>query len=165
MKSSIFFIFAFAISFLGILACGNPAEKAAEKTAEAMIEQATGNEVDINQTEGSVTVKTEEGDYKVETQGQTWPENMPTGVPQPKSGKISSVVSSSAFEGNSWTVYYEEWTYKAVEDYEAQLKKEGYKTALFKMDEGGSVSGEKDKLTVSCFLSGNTGALTVFQKK
>jgi hypothetical protein len=165
MKTRYIFSFAAIVSFYGILACSNPAEKVAEKTAEVMIKQATGSTVDINQTEGSLTIKTGEGDYKVETQGQTWPENMPKEVPQPKTGKIISVVSSNAFEGNSWSVYYEGWTIKTIEDYEAQLKKEGYKTALFKIDEGGSVSGEKEKLTVSCFLSENTGAITVFQKK
>ena len=44
-------------------------------------------------------------------------------------------------------------------------KKAGFKTALFKMDDGGSVSGEKGKLQVACFITGSEAALTASVRK
>jgi hypothetical protein len=148
-----------------LLGCGNPAEKVAEKTAEAIAEQATGQKVDIDQSAGTIEIKTEQGDYTVKTEFQTWPDDMPKEVPQIKEGKITSVVKSTAPEGASWTVYYEGLNVSTLESYETQLKRAGFKTALFKMDDGGSVSGEKGKVTVSCFFTGGTVVLTAFQAK
>lgn len=164
-KSSKAFYFLALVTAAVQLGCGNPAETAAEKTVETMVEQATGQKVDIDQNAGTLEIKTEQGDYTVKTEAQTWPDDMPKDVPPIKEGKITSVVKSTAPEGASWTVYYEGLNVSTLESYETQLKKAGFKTALFKMDDGGSVSGEKGKVTVSCFLTAGNIVLTAFQAK
>lgn len=167
MKNSIvylvIFLFATGLSFTS---CKRAAEKSSETMAEAVIETATGSKVDIDQKGEKVSIKTDEGNVNINYGGDAeWPADMPKDVPKWTAGKIKGTASSQAPEADSWTVYLENVNIGQIEAYEAELKKAGFKTALFKMDDGGSVSGEKGKLQVACFLGGSEGALTASVRK
>ncbi len=151
--------------FLAFSSCKRTAEKTAESTVETAIEKSTGEKFEIDREEEKVSVRTAQEKVTYGATDNSWPKDMPKEVPVLQGGAISSTAVSQAFEGDTWSVYYEGLTVKMLEDYETALRNAGFKTALFRLDEGGSVSGEKDKLTVSCFIAGDNGALTVFRRK
>lgn len=167
MKNSIFYLLIFLSAIaLSLTNCKRAAEKSSEATAEAIIETATGSEVDIEQEGKKISIKTDEGDVNINYGGDAeWPANMPKDVPKWTLGKIKGTTTAVSPEADTWTVYLENVNIGQIEAYEAELKKAGFKTAIFKMDDGGSVSGEKGKLQVACFMTGADAALTASVRK
>ncbi len=94
-----------------------------------------------------------------------WPKTIPVEVPPLQAGKITGVASSQALEADSWSVMYQGITLRHLEEYEAALKQAGFKTALFKIDNDGSLSAEKGELVVACFMDVKGAALTVTKRK
>ncbi|HRK83300.1 MAG TPA: hypothetical protein PLZ12_17790 [Saprospiraceae bacterium] len=167
MKKSIFYLLTFlSVIGLSFTNCKRAAEKTAETTAEAIIESATDSDVDIKQDGKKISIKTDEGDVNINFGGDAdWPADMPKDVPKWTLGKIKGNTTAKAPEADTWTVYLENVNIGQIEAYEAELKKAGFKTAIFKMDDGGSVSGEKGKLQVACFMAGSDAALTASVRK
>lgn len=155
---------AFAIP-LFLLQCKRASEKSAEKTAESIIETATGQKADVDQDGEKLTVKTEEGEVRYDASEKTWPADMPAEVPKINGLKITATAKSESLESESWTVYLEGANAGILDAYDAELKKAGFKTAIFKLDDSGSVSGEKGKLTVSCISGEGNTILSVVKRK
>jgi hypothetical protein len=103
-------------------------DEAAERTAEEIIEGATGGEVDIEDDGGSVTIETEEGAVTIEGgEGTDLPEDWPSDMPV-YDGTITGSSSFSTPEGDSMTVTIE--TGDSVDDvlafYQAELQSDGW---------------------------------------
>lgn len=167
MKKPVFYLIVLLAGLgLSLTNCKRAADKASETTAEAVIESATGSDVDIEQEGKKISIKTDEGNVNINFGGDAeWPADMPKDVPKWTLSKIKGNTTAQAPEADTWTVYLENVNIGQVEAYEAELKKAGFKTALFKMDDGGSVSGEKGKLQVACFITGSEAALTASVRK
>lgn len=165
-KSIIFLLFLWVWMGVSLSNCKRAAEKTSETTAETILETATGSDVDIEQEGKKISIETDEGNVNINFGGDAeWPADMPKEVPKWTLGKIKGNTSAQSPEADTWTVYLDNVNIGQVEAYEAELKKAGFKTALFKMDDGGSVSGEKGKLQVACFITGSEAALTASVRK
>ncbi len=111
------------LSLLLLTGCG----KMEEKIAEKVIEQAVGNDADIDLDGDEVTIKTKEGNV---TFGSTqWPASeLSKKIPEFKKGKIVSVMNSEAY----LMVIIEEVEEKDFMDYYEGIKgkfnKESYET-------------------------------------
>ncbi len=158
-------ILLFAVLPMLLFQCKRASDKTAEQTAETIIETASGEKVDIDQEGDKISIKTDEGQLSVKAGEKSWPKDMPKDVPVLSGGQITNTATSQAPEADTWSLVYEGLTTKHLEDYETALKNAGYKTALFRMGDGASVSGEKGKLTVACFIGDGDGALTVSRRK
>ena len=94
-----------------------------------------------------ITVKTDEGNTKISAGSSvTWPKDKMGDLPEPKGGKILSVIDTP--QGTSVTV--NEISRADYDAYVAKLKALGYKSA-YQMDMEGSVvfGAEKEGSTVS----------------
>lgn len=140
------FVLLLAVSVMFVL---DSCKKASEKTGEKMIETAIGNNADVDMNDEKITIKTDEGTFTSDATASSWPDAIPNDVPEFKDGKIINVSTQVVKEGKNWTILFEEVDDKALNDYEAKLKKNGFKVSSITM--GGTnahVTGEKGDLIV-----------------
>ncbi len=80
--------------------------KLAENTVEGIVERASGGDVDIDTKDGSVSVKTEDGDGSFSIGGnQKLPDDFPKNeIPYLKEESVSSTLSSTSEGKKSWWV-------------------------------------------------------------
>jgi len=81
------------------------ARKVAENIVEKSLESATGGKVDINSSNGGVTISDDSGTTSSGSNAK-WPATMPSDVPEFKSGTMSysSASTTEGYEG--WNVMY-----------------------------------------------------------
>lgn len=70
---------------------------------ESIIESATGADVDYDEGRGSVSVKTDEGEFSSETSGEL-PDNFPSDIPVYDKQNIVSSYSTTNDDGTVWYV-------------------------------------------------------------
>ena len=155
-------ISALAIFALFTTSCGNNDEKAAKKTseeiAEKMIENATGNKVDVdvdkNGDKGSITIKGDNGEeVTISSNGDEIPDNFPSDIYLAE-GEIASVGSINSGENNIITIVMnvKEKTEKIAEKIAKEMKANGWKSEMnMTTDEGGMqmYSKEDNSLTIT----------------
>ncbi len=144
------------LSALALVGCQSIADKAAEKAAEIAIEQTTGAEID--QEDGSVTIKGEDGTEITASEGGELPDGFPTDVPVFEGPVISSVKS-----GNSFMVVIE--TDKSVDEvndwYKDQLKDSTWKIIFeTKSEDGAAIGGERDDANLQVTITSDGEAKT-----
>ncbi|NTW82256.1 MAG: hypothetical protein HGB36_02675 [Chlorobiaceae bacterium] len=169
-KQSIANIAGISLLLFGI--CGTLSscqKKAGEVIMEKAIEQSTGNKVDIRSGGQNVTIESE--GRKIEIQSNlsgTWPDDIPGDVPKFTYGKIKAVTRSDTPEGKSWSVVCENVPGNIIKNYETALKSSGFKTILTTVTsdegEGGTVTGEKDKLNVALMTGNGNASLSVVKE-
>jgi hypothetical protein len=144
-------------------------KKAGEVLVEKAIEQSTGNKVDISNGGQNITIQSE--GQKIQIQGSesgVWPNDMPGDVPRFAYGQIKAVTRSDMPDGKSWVVVCENVPGNIIKSYEALLKNSGFKTTSTIITsgdgEGGSVSGEKDKLKVALISGNGSASLSVVKE-
>jgi hypothetical protein len=151
-----------------LLNCSNssPKEKASDAAAVEMARQtAELDELKVDEEGKKVSFSKDNEHYAFDGAQDTWPAEIPAAVPAVKNYKIVGSASNSGPDGESWTVMMEGGSPEFLEEYQQKLDKAGFKTAIFKLDGGGTVSGEKDKLVVSAILSDTQLILSIQQKK
>ena len=155
-----------AVGSLFFFNCKRAAEKAPHKMVETLVEEVAGQEEEVVQTGEKPTFMMGENTSLSAYSTNTWPEDIPTEVPKLDKLKITDTAKSESIESESWTVFFEGFSAGILDAYDAELKKAGFKTALFKLDDdGGSVTGEKGKLTVSCMAGADGTMLSVVRRK
>ncbi|MDQ3161031.1 MAG: hypothetical protein M3Q51_08435 [Pseudomonadota bacterium] len=81
---------------VGLLLPLSACQKAAEKMTEAALERATGNKVDLKPDGSAMSIKTDEGEFKVAASvdgaSVPMPDDFPKDVFLPESGKINSAM-------------------------------------------------------------------------
>ncbi|NTU97116.1 MAG: hypothetical protein HGA62_04780 [Chlorobiaceae bacterium] len=144
-------------------------KKVGEVLVEKAIEQSTGNKVDISSGGQNITIQSE--GQKIEIQGSesgVWPNDLPGEVPRFAWGKIKAVTRAEMPDGKSWVVVCENVPGNIIKNYEVLLKNSGFKTVstiITSSDgEGGSVSGEKDKLKVALMAGNGSASLSVVRE-
>lgn len=152
-----------------LLNCGNsstPKEKTTDAaTVEIARKAADLEELSVDEEGKKVSFSKDNQTYAFDGAQDTWPADIPADVPPVKNLKIAGTATNSGPDAESWTVIMEGADAKFLDDYKKKLDKAGFKTAMFTMDGGGSVSGEKGKLVVSAILSDTQLILSVQQKK
>lgn len=124
-------------------------KKASEKTGEKFIETVIGNDADIDMDDEKIVIKTDEGTFTSDATVRTWPKEIPNDVPEFKEGNIVNVSTQVMDEGKNWTLLFEDISDKALNEYEATLKKNGFKVSSITM--GGTnahLTAEKGDLIV-----------------
>ncbi|NTW55475.1 MAG: hypothetical protein HGB20_00320 [Chlorobiaceae bacterium] len=160
------------ISLAIIVACGalsSCQKKAGDVLLEKAIEQSTGNKVDINSGGQNITIQSE--GQKIQIQGSesgVWPNDIPGDVPKFAYGQIKAVTRSDSPDGKSWSVVFDNVPGNIIKSYEALLKNSGFQTVstiiTSNEGEGGTVSGEKEKLKVVLITGNGSGSLTVVKE-
>ncbi len=141
-------------------------KKSAEKAHEKIMETAIGNNADVEMDDEKIVVKTDEGTFTSDATVRTWPKEIPRDVPEFKDGKIVNVSSQIVKEGKNWTLLFEEVDDKTLNEYEAKLKKNGFKVNSITM--GGTnahVTGEKGDLFVVVMGGDGMASLSVGTEK
>ena len=151
---------------ISIMFMFNSCKKASEKTGEKMIETAIGNNADVDVDDEKIVIKTDEGTFTSDATADSWPDAIPNDVPEFKNGKIVNISSQDVKEGKNWTLLFEEVEDKALNEYEAILKKSGFKVSSITM--GGTnahITGEKGDLIVIVMGGDGMASLSVGTNK
>ena len=143
---SIVWIVPLSLMTLSFHSCG---QKAGEEAGEALIEAATGDEIEIDKGGDKVVIESNGVKTEMKMGEHSWPSDMPGDVPKFEEGKIQRTTSSDSPDLKAWGVYFEGVNTPSLDAYEKELKSAGFKTAIFKMGDNGNVTGEKEKLVVS----------------
>jgi hypothetical protein len=157
---------------LVLVACQSPmekvTEKASEKLAEKAIENASGGKADVNINDKNVNVQTKDGNMNI-GENVSLPADFPEDV-YVFEGKISAAITSN--ENKGYTVSIE--TDKSVADvkaaYEKKIADDGWeKTGTMDFGNSVSLSGKKDKRTISVMISNSDNktniVLGVYEEK
>jgi len=144
-----------------LFSCQNQPKKSAEKRMEEAIEEATGEDADVDLEKGEATIKTEEGEVHVSTKKNKWPDEIPGDVPEFTYGDMLSVTTTDIPEGYGWTITYENVPDDAIEKYDAELKKSGFETLVAGMGSRGSISGEKGNVIVGVMSGDGMASVSV----
>ena len=141
---------AAAVFVFGLSACKGRTlnERLAEKGVANMIEKATGGQASVDLKNGTIKVKTAEGEAEFGSTKE-WPADLPVDVPKLSSGKIKGAVHSSQEEKKLWTITLQGVEPGAMDKYAEELKAKGWEIKLIsKTEEGGMIQAAKDKLMV-----------------
>ena len=158
----LFWIIPIALSLSILSSCG---QKTAEETTEALIEASTGEKVEIEKKGDKIEMEVQGVKTTIDEGQHKWPSDIPNDVPEFKDGKIERVATSNGPDYQGWSVFFQNVEMAALDSYDQALKNAGFETMSFKMAEGGSVSGQKGSLIVSCMFNKEEGGfmLTVHQ--
>ncbi len=141
-------------------------KKSAEKAHEKIMETAIGNNANVDMDDEKIVIKTDEGTFTSDATANSWPDAIPNDVPEFKDGKIVNVSTQVVKEGKNWTLLFEEVDDKALNEYEAKLKENGFKVSSITM--GGAnahVTGEKGDLFVVIMGGDGMASLSVGTNK
>ncbi len=156
------YVAAFFTILLLAISCKNAAEKKAEKIIEKSIEKSTGEDVDIDIENQKTIIETEDGRIEVNALTNSWPDDIPAGVPEFTYGKISGATSSSTDEGKLWTIVFTDVPGNATEKYDSDLKGKGFKTQSVNMSGlGGTISAEKNNITIAAMVGDGEASISV----
>lgn len=162
---TIVFLIAAAALVLGLSACKGKTtnERLAEKGVANMIEKATGGQASVDLKNGTIKVKTAQGDVEFGSTKE-WPADLPADVPKLSSGKIMGAVRSAQEEKKLWNITLQGVEAGAFDKYAEELKARGWEIKVTsKTEEGGMIQAVKDKLMVVASFAekGRTVSLAV----
>jgi len=148
-------VLAAAVVLAGTACKGKSAREAvAEKRLENMLEKASGGKVDLNLRDGTMKVKTAEGESVLTTGERKWPEDLPESAVKFEDGKIQAVSRAVTEDGKTWTIHFRDVGEKAMDDYSGKLKEGGWTIeATTSMGQGGMVQASKDDLMVNIIVN------------
>ena len=137
-------------------------KRTAEKTSEKMIEKSLGEDAEVDIDKDKVTIQTEEGTFTTDASGTSWPDEIPSDVPQFDHGDIISVSTQDMAGSKSWVVMYEEVAPKALEKYKEELEAKGFKISYTTIvASGGHLAAEKGDLAVMLMAGEGNATVTV----
>lgn len=141
-------------------------KKVAEKTTESIIEGATGGDVDINSDSGDFSVQSGDDSFSISSEN-SWPDDMPSSVPEFTYGTIGVSSTSSSGDGSGWSLTFADVESNAYDKYASDLESAGW-------NETGTITSGDDKIlnmeSDSYYLiftynsSDSTGSLVVTSK-
>ena len=149
----------------GLAACGPTREEIAEARAEEMLEEMSGDEIDIDVDDGgdTVTIKSEDGDVVIEGSegGQPWPAgDVPSYVPEVNGAKIIGTMKS----GTGIMIIFEDCPKAQAEAYKGAMVAAGWNIQTELEMEGDLVyiasKGDSESLTFSWSGEDGSGGVT-----
>jgi len=139
-----------ATGLLVFSGCGGESarEKLAEKSIEGALEQG-GGKADVDLEKDKATISTPDGKTEISFGEQTWPTDLPAGVPAFTLGRIKGVNRSEQDGKKSWNIVLEEVGDGALEDYTKKLKAGDWSLmSSMTAGAGGMVQATKDDLMI-----------------
>lgn len=160
----------FLAGILLMTACGggkSAEEKLGEKAMEGMLEQATGQKVDIDRNAGGdrVHIKTEQGEVEM-AETSEWPSDMFPEVPRFAGGRVAHVTKGDESGFARFNVFFKQVEEGALASYSDALQAAGWETQTVNMGpKGGLISGQKGDLGLNFTVGGDQGeaVLAVFR--
>lgn len=140
------------IMVLSLSACSKVADKIAEKGAEALVEKATGAEVDISKD--GTEIKIDGGNIQA-GDDLKWPGDAMGNLPEPK-GKVTFVMVDDATKGG--TIAMSGMELEDAKQYVEKLKEMGFKGGMSFQDEDGVFFGGTNDKGEQANFSYNIGA-------
>ncbi|MBT3320044.1 MAG: hypothetical protein HN389_09815 [Clostridia bacterium] len=133
----ILFVLLIALLVMGLIACANAREKAAENLIEEMIEKESGEKIDIDIDDGgdSITMETEEGEMTIEgdEDGMAWPsDKLPAGFPKLNGVTVTTVIDA----GGGIMIGFEGCTQSAADAFISNFTAGGWKITMEAESEG-----------------------------
>jgi hypothetical protein len=123
-------------------------ERAAETVAEKILEQGTGQDVDVDIQGGNIKIEGE--GFKTEiTQTTKWPSDMFADVPQFKEGTVENVIIGNDDGMRRFNIILKDFDGEAVKKYEETLKAKGWKSTFMQMGDGGILNAQKGQLAMN----------------
>jgi hypothetical protein len=158
-------LFAAAALVLGLAACKGKTmnERLAKKDVANMIAKATGGQATVDLKNGTLKVKTAEGEAEFGS-SKEWPADLPGDVPKFSAGKIIGAVRSAQEDKKYWNITLQDVEAGAFDKYADALKAKGWEIKMTsKTEEGGILQAQKDKLMVVATFAdkGRTVSLAV----
>lgn len=113
-----------ALVVVGYVFSGFWGRKVGENMAENILGDQLGGDVDIDSSDGSVSIKTDKGTFSAGT-GSSWPSDMPSDIPKLTAGKIT-MSGSVAIGGTGWQVVASDVSENDFNSYHSSLKSNGW---------------------------------------
>jgi len=167
MLNRILVCLALVVAIVFFAGCGKKQadEKLAERMTEEMLEQATGQKADVDMKDGDITIRTEEGEVKMQETSQ-WPSDMFDAVPRFEHGELERVTSGTQNGLRKFNLWYKDVPDDASDKYLEQLKAAGFASQFASMgQQGGMLSAQKGDVAVQ-FMHGKedkTGVLIAYE--
>ncbi len=160
IRISIFF-FAISLTFM-TFSC----KKAAEKTHEKLIEQAIGEDADVDLEEGKMVIETEEGKFITDASAKSWPAEIPDHIPEFTEGKIIMVNTQQMTDVMGWVIVFEEVPENVLNKYKDELTDKGFTTKMTTLfEDKGNVIAEKEDWIVSIMAGEGMATVSVSKEK
>lgn len=136
-------------------------KKAAEVAAEKGIESATGGQADVDIDDNSVTINTNAGSFAAGG-NVSLPDDFPADV-HVADGTITAATTNTETSGYSVSIQTNESVTSLKDEYESELKKDGWDVTMsLTIQDGATLGAEKDNRTTSVSISkGSDGQTTV----
>lgn len=150
--------------FASLSSCKKAGEKAGEDMMETAIEKSGGGPADVDIDRGKVTIRSDSFNAELKTEAREWPGDIPAGAPRFTYGVVAHTTYAETENTRTWGIFFDEVPLAAAEKYEQDLKKNGFKTFRFSSDEGASVSGQKENLTVSVTFAEGSAHVSVHEE-
>jgi hypothetical protein len=126
----------------------SPSERLAENSIAKAIERASGGQAKVDLKDGTIKVKTAEGDVEIGAT-KTWPADFPIDVPKPGSGTIAGVVRSNQEDKKHWNITLQNAEPGTFAKYQDELKAKGWEIKVVtNVEDGGLLNAQKDKLAI-----------------
>lgn len=124
-----------ALLSIGFAGCSNPADEAAERLTEELVEGAGGGEVDVDIDDETITLSDEEGNEFSAGEGSTIPDTWPAEVPLYEGGQLMfATVQAEGTASALWET--DESVESASQNYDDVLTAAGYS-----LDQEASMAG------------------------
>ncbi|MGB5371417.1 MAG: hypothetical protein WBN18_13390 [Flavobacteriaceae bacterium] len=142
----------------------NSCKRAAEKTSEKMIEESIGGDAKVDIDDQKVVIETDEGTFTTDANVNSWPEDVPSDVPEFNEGSVIGASTQSLEGTDNWVIMFEKVPKKALEDYKKRLENAGFTISYTTVaGSGGQLGAEKDDLSVMLMMGDGNATVTVSQ--
>jgi len=145
-----------------ISSCKNAGQKASDEAIEKTVENATGKDVEVNSNNETMEISTNDGKVKYDGNIKSWPDDIPAEVPEFTYCKIDGATISDVDNKIAYTFKIMDLNIDALKAYDKDLKAKGFESILMLIGEkGGTITAEKDGLSVALMGGDGNGTLSV----
>lgn len=145
-----------------ISSCKNAGQKASDEAIEKTVENATGKDVEVNSNNETMEISTNDGKVKYDGNIKSWPDDIPAEVPEFTYCKIDGATISDVDNKIAYTYKIMDLNIDALKAYDKDLKAKGFESILMLIGEkGGTITAEKDGLSVALMGGDGNGTLSV----
>lgn len=145
-----------------ISSCKNAGQKASDEAIEKTVENATGKDVEVNTGNETMEIEMNGGKVKYDGNIKSWPDDIPAEVPEFTYGKIDGATISDVDNKIAYTFKIPDLSIDALKAYDKDLKAKGFESVLMLIgDKGGTITAEKDGLSVALMGGDGNGSLSV----
>ncbi|HNX90162.1 MAG TPA: hypothetical protein PKH58_13885 [Paludibacteraceae bacterium] len=145
-----------------ISSCKNTGQKASDEAIEKTVENATGKDVEVNSNNETMEISTNDGKVKYDGNIKSWPDDIPAEVPEFTYCKIDGATISDVDNKIAYTFKIMDLNIDALKAYDKDLKAKGFESILMLIGEkGGTITAEKDGLSVALMGGDGNGTLSV----